>query len=94
MGLVRKCADTLIQLEVKTGNPKVLFYDTDSNVVVYPNLIDLELCTHHPILPDYKVSIENIVPFPSLKKLVIPNGYPFSDDVLFRGNSDTLEQLL
>ncbi|KAJ2066105.1 hypothetical protein GGH13_005848, partial [Coemansia sp. S155-1] len=34
-----------------------------------------------------------IAPFPSLKRFVIPLVYPLDDDVLFRGNSTTLERL-
>ncbi|KAJ2861199.1 hypothetical protein GGH94_005055 [Coemansia aciculifera] len=33
------------------------------------------------------------VPFPNLQRLVLNSGYPFGDDVLFRGNTTTLEYL-
>ncbi|KAJ2800434.1 hypothetical protein H4S07_005180, partial [Coemansia furcata] len=93
IGLVHKCANTLQQLGVTTCKPKELFYDAQGNVIVYPNVVDFELSAYPRIRPVDIKSIENIVPFPCLKKLVMQNRYPYSDDVLFRGNSDTLEQL-
>ncbi|KAJ2041769.1 hypothetical protein H4S03_000133, partial [Coemansia sp. S3946] len=41
----------------------------------------------------YRPVVENLVPFPKLKKLHINMEYPFGDDLLFRGNCETLEQL-
>ncbi|KAJ1910011.1 hypothetical protein LPJ71_003323, partial [Coemansia sp. S17] len=38
-----------------------------------------------------QVSAPGIVPFPRLKRLIMDVECPFRDDVLFRGNSATLE---
>ncbi|KAJ2405565.1 hypothetical protein GGF41_007057, partial [Coemansia sp. RSA 2531] len=40
-----------------------------------------------------QVLITDIVPFPSLKCLKMRMKYPYDDDVLFRGNCNTLEDL-
>ncbi|KAJ2778936.1 hypothetical protein GGI18_003991, partial [Coemansia linderi] len=36
---------------------------------------------------------KEVVPFPKLQYLFMKMDYPFADDTLFRGNSDTLEFL-
>ncbi|KAJ2022165.1 hypothetical protein IWW57_004634 [Coemansia sp. S610] len=38
-------------------------------------------------------AIEDIVPFPALTNLAADGGYPFSDDLLFRGNGASLKNL-
>ncbi|KAJ2791885.1 hypothetical protein GGI18_000815, partial [Coemansia linderi] len=67
--------------------------DKDRGSVVYPRLHTLKLSNHlfnKEML--YPVST-NVVPFPSLRILKLKNEYTFGDDVLFRGNSATLEVL-
>ncbi|KAJ1913564.1 hypothetical protein GGI16_006265, partial [Coemansia sp. S142-1] len=93
IGLALKCADTLLELEVEMENSKALFYNADGNVVVYPNLRHLQLLASSPDKPADRNVPGDIVPFPSLRKLVMPYEYPLGDDMLFRGNSATLEHL-
>ncbi|KAJ2839349.1 hypothetical protein FBU31_000713, partial [Coemansia sp. 'formosensis'] len=72
----------------------------DNNYVEYPCLRTLTMTFFHPHTrrqesPDIwqKSTFTGAVPFPSLRRLVLKAGYPFGDDVVFRGNGTTLEYL-
>ncbi|KAJ2732852.1 hypothetical protein IW152_003508 [Coemansia sp. BCRC 34962] len=70
-----------------------LFSDVNGNEVVYPNLQYLELLIHFGNQPDIVAAVSTSTPFPALRTLKLDGTYPFDDDVLFRGNSTTLESL-
>ncbi|KAJ2029656.1 hypothetical protein IWW57_001580, partial [Coemansia sp. S610] len=85
-----------------------LIRDTGGNFTQYPCLRTLELRNDTPLDISYYVSITPLrskqamaslpafvgaTPFPGLRRLRIQIDYPFSDDVLFRGNAATLEYL-
>ncbi|KAJ1816002.1 hypothetical protein GGH91_003001 [Coemansia sp. RSA 2671] len=71
----------------------VVYGGTDV-ATTYTRLATLELSV--PDLP-YEttwVAIDDIAPFPVLSKLMVyGNTYPFDDDLLFRGNGDTMKRL-
>ncbi|KAJ1924609.1 hypothetical protein LPJ71_000462, partial [Coemansia sp. S17] len=91
--LVHKCASTLWNLNIRTDNPDMLICDTNDKGVVYPNLEHLQLDSLRRAYSDSKKITTDMVPFPGLKTLVLAIPYPFEDDVLFRGNNETLEYL-
>ncbi|KAJ2045429.1 hypothetical protein GGI08_006820, partial [Coemansia sp. S2] len=93
LSLIHNCASTLIDLVIWISDVKALFYDTNSNAVVYPNLQELLLTLVLCNDPIERVSVPNIVPFPSLEGLKINMPYPFADEVLLRGNRATLRSL-
>ncbi|KAI8325501.1 hypothetical protein GQ54DRAFT_295341 [Martensiomyces pterosporus] len=96
--IVRRNAPTLVDLYIFSADRDVyedIVLDLEGAAVVYPNLKRLEAsataCSDIaglPLLP----SPEG-VPFPALRHLSMMGGYPFSNDVLFRGSSATLEYL-
>ncbi|KAJ2353210.1 hypothetical protein GGH92_000799 [Coemansia sp. RSA 2673] len=88
--LVHKCANSLLSLEVGVCSSKSLFYDINDNEVIYPNLTSLQVYSVGYCNAGTRPPVPNIVPFPILQSLRVRHQYPFSDDVLFRGNSTTL----
>ncbi|KAJ2067566.1 hypothetical protein GGI16_009639, partial [Coemansia sp. S142-1] len=64
----------------------------DGNAVIYPKLQYLEPSFDYND-PIERVLAPDIVPFPVLQCLRLFSRYPFGDDVMFRGNSATLEKL-
>ncbi|KAJ2417267.1 hypothetical protein GGI10_000327 [Coemansia sp. RSA 2530] len=94
--LIRRNASTLESLDIVatiTENAPSIIQDASGASVSYPRLNTL--CLRHCAtesdvpLPVFK----NAVPFPILRCLSVLCAYPFGDDVLFRGNSATLERL-
>ncbi|KAJ2046600.1 hypothetical protein GGI08_006491, partial [Coemansia sp. S2] len=95
--LLHKCSNTLLDLNIATNDPRLLICDVNGNAVVYPNLRIL-VANSYTISFAIDVSAvittpKSIVPFPRLKRLALCMSYPYSDNVLFRGNSDTLQYL-
>ncbi|KAJ2043686.1 hypothetical protein GGI08_007333 [Coemansia sp. S2] len=91
--LVRKCADTLISLDIAYCGAKELIYDTNGNSVIYSNMQYLSLKLSEVADTFMQVLAPDIVPFPSLISLTLESFYLYDDDVLFRGNSASLKQL-
>ncbi|KAJ2698881.1 hypothetical protein H4218_003006 [Coemansia sp. IMI 209128] len=60
---------------------------------VYSALTDLRLVVSNLLHQTMWAAIEDIVPFPALTNLAADGGYPFSDDLLFRGNGASLKNL-
>ncbi|KAJ2052717.1 hypothetical protein GGI08_003491 [Coemansia sp. S2] len=83
----------LQDLRIGSGDPREVIYDNDNNAVTYPNLQHLQITNDRYFDPKDKVLAPGIVPFPKLKSLHILMDYVFADDVMFRGNSNTLEHL-
>ncbi|KAJ2879996.1 hypothetical protein H4R27_004987 [Coemansia aciculifera] len=96
MHLARQNVQTLQYLNLDSrgfGDVAGLIQDPDGSYVTYPCLRTLEL-RGLPI--NDKRSLPNFpgaAPFPLLRCLAVRLRYPFGDDVLFRGNSATLESL-
>ncbi|KAJ2824009.1 hypothetical protein GGI24_003526, partial [Coemansia furcata] len=64
----------------------------DGNYVEYPCLRSLTMLLTS-VVNKRQGCTKGAVPFPRLRRLVLNSGYPFGDDVLFRGNGATLEYL-
>ncbi|KAJ1918607.1 hypothetical protein GGI16_003957 [Coemansia sp. S142-1] len=91
--LVHKCAYALQHLVITSLPAQSLIYDMDGKAVIYPKLQHLK-----PSF-DYNDPIErmlalDVVPFPVLKCLILYSCAQLGDDVMFRGNSATLEKLV
>ncbi|KAJ2863163.1 hypothetical protein GGH94_003791 [Coemansia aciculifera] len=97
LSLARRNAQTLRHLELElfsSTDTTELFQDPNSGEYVnYPRLHTFKLkmvkksqAIRGPVLGD-------TVPFPCLRRLYVGANYHFGDDVLFRGNSATLEYL-
>ncbi|KAJ2100185.1 hypothetical protein GGI09_002405 [Coemansia sp. S100] len=67
-----------------------LIQSPDGSYVTYPHLRSLELRDDYT--PE-RIAVKGVVPFPRLQRICLYSCYPFGDDVLFRGNSSTLEHL-
>ncbi|KAJ2898713.1 hypothetical protein IWW38_001261, partial [Coemansia aciculifera] len=63
------------------------------NNTVYPSLQSLSIFFDKRTQNNVKSTSKDYVPFPVLKRLSIGSSYPFAEDVVFRGNSGTLEKL-
>ncbi|KAJ2028284.1 hypothetical protein IWW57_002231, partial [Coemansia sp. S610] len=70
----------------------LIFGDTD-DPVVYANLASLKLEIGEIPYGITWAAIEAVEPFPVLATLELSGGYPFADDLLFRGNGGTLQNL-
>ncbi|KAJ2448073.1 hypothetical protein GGF42_005240 [Coemansia sp. RSA 2424] len=97
ISLTRRSAQTLqlLQIRFKFDTDIVgLIRDANSgSYLEYPCLRKLKLSSYDSITPSMSSVFSGAVPFPSLRHLSISCNYPFADDVLFRGNSATLESL-
>ncbi|KAJ2419126.1 hypothetical protein GGF41_004760, partial [Coemansia sp. RSA 2531] len=94
--LVRQNASTLQHLVLLSDFPADLaglIQSPDGNYVMYPHLRDLKLRDESDDYTPERVAIKGVVPFPSLRHIRLLSCYPFGDDILFRGNSSTLERL-
>ncbi|KAJ2457719.1 hypothetical protein GGF42_002507 [Coemansia sp. RSA 2424] len=93
--LTRRSAQTLQMLDLDVGNmPGIsgLIRDPDSGgYVEYSRLQQLKIHVYPDSAAPQKLVFDDAVPFPSLRRLYIDQGCPFDDDVLFRGNSSSLE---
>ncbi|KAJ2049069.1 hypothetical protein GGI08_005832 [Coemansia sp. S2] len=94
--LIRQNAPTLQYLHVayRCVNISGIIQDADGSYVEYPRLETLEVYRGYDTRTPQRYIFDGAVPFPSLRRLVCVNEYPFGDDlVLFRGNAATLEFL-
>ncbi|KAJ2562345.1 hypothetical protein IW140_006439 [Coemansia sp. RSA 1813] len=73
---------------------KPLVVDDKGQPIVYPRMKKLDFDIHSDTWREKKITIDKSVKlFPALRCLVWRARYIFDDDVLFRGNSNTLEYL-
>ncbi|KAJ2029684.1 hypothetical protein IWW57_001557 [Coemansia sp. S610] len=96
LAFIHRLASTLQTIEItyKTvSRSERLFLDANDQLVVYPSLQSLVFSSWEQGKITYRPVVEHVVPFPKLRKLRINMEYPFGDDLLFRGNSETLELL-
>ncbi|KAJ2840571.1 hypothetical protein FBU31_000306 [Coemansia sp. 'formosensis'] len=94
--LAHRNAGTLKELRIRTGteaNWRTLIYGGTQTPTVYPSLASFILGIGNVTRNTTWAAIENAVPFPALSILEIVEEYPFADDLLFRGNDDTLRRL-
>ncbi|KAJ2108544.1 hypothetical protein GGI16_001092 [Coemansia sp. S142-1] len=91
--LIHKCASVLKYLAITGGYAESLVYNRDGNAVIYPNLVYLQVHFYLSNDSAERMLAPNITPFPVLKCLKMNSYYQLGDDVMFRGNSDTLEKL-
>ncbi|KAJ2830040.1 hypothetical protein GGI24_002000, partial [Coemansia furcata] len=94
--LAHRNAGTLRELHVRTGmevNWRTLIYGGTQTPTVYPSLTSFILGIDNITRNTTWAAIENTVPFPALSTLEIVKEYPFADDLLFRGNDDTLRRV-
>ncbi|KAJ2432218.1 hypothetical protein GGF41_000107 [Coemansia sp. RSA 2531] len=94
--LVRRFASTLQCLRVSISNANMLIYDVDDKAVMYPNLqyLGLSDCIRNTTdMNASSLNASNAIPFPVLRSANLYSLYPFANDVLFRGNTKTLEYL-
>ncbi|KAJ1994089.1 hypothetical protein GGI25_000874 [Coemansia spiralis] len=78
---------------IDTDDLSSLLLDDNGTVVTYPYLLNLTLDGQAGMEVTNRLEFEDAVPFPRLVKLNANIIYPFGDDVLFRGNSGSLEEL-
>ncbi|KAJ2039737.1 hypothetical protein H4S03_001510 [Coemansia sp. S3946] len=93
--LARQSASTLQSLIAETSSGGVvsqLFWVADGSYAEYPQLRVLKLRHYTEASWGGYPSFPGAVPFPSLRVLKL-NSYQFGDEVVFRGNADTLEYL-
>ncbi|KAJ1670587.1 hypothetical protein GGF38_001419 [Coemansia sp. RSA 25] len=93
--LIRRSAQTLQMLDLRVSNvPDIsgLIRDPDSGgYVEYSQLQKLRIRMDRDSAAPQKLVFDDAVPFPRLRRLYIDRSCPFDDDVLFRGNSSSLE---
>ncbi|KAJ2070242.1 hypothetical protein GGH13_004164 [Coemansia sp. S155-1] len=70
-----------------------LIYGGTTTSAVFINLVELYLVITDVTYQTTWAAIEDIAPFPALLVLSVDGGYPFDDDLLFRGNGATMESL-
>ncbi|KAJ2896407.1 hypothetical protein GGI21_005051, partial [Coemansia aciculifera] len=97
LSLARRNAQTLQTLHIEVYYVRDfsdLVRDPDGGrYVEYSRLRKLTLITSEEFAEPQGLGFAGAVPFPSLRRLCVSYNYPFNDDVLFRGNSSTLEYL-
>ncbi|KAJ2057432.1 hypothetical protein GGI17_005641 [Coemansia sp. S146] len=99
MQLARRSAATLEYLGIIVystwnGSALELIKDVDGDYVCYPQLRVLKL-EHYANYEQYDHTVlPSVVPFPTLRILGLTGRCLFGDDVLFRGNVATLENLV
>ncbi|KAJ2430451.1 hypothetical protein GGF41_000991 [Coemansia sp. RSA 2531] len=91
--LVHKSASTLQHLDIGICNANMLISDLNGEAVIYPKLQHLRLYECVLSNHDTNAMTTKTITFPVLRALTLCKSYPFHDDVLFRGNSTTLEYL-
>ncbi|KAJ2255447.1 hypothetical protein GGI13_001613 [Coemansia sp. RSA 455] len=92
--LMHKSSKTLQKLSISYAHLNAvttLFSDEQGKGVVYPNMQFLILADRCGLIPPDLPCTKHIAPFPNLISLKLDILYPFGDDVLFRGNSATLQ---
>ncbi|KAJ1912078.1 hypothetical protein LPJ71_002788 [Coemansia sp. S17] len=91
--LVHKSSSSLQFLRFGLYDPRELVYDIHGNSIVYPKMKRLVIFKTPLGYFKEPAKAPDTVPFPVLESLKLLIRYPFADDVLFRGNSTTLEEL-
>ncbi|KAJ2741296.1 hypothetical protein GGI20_005285 [Coemansia sp. BCRC 34301] len=94
--LVHKNAKSLEKLSINYAHLNTvtsLFCDELGRGVVYPYMKQLTLSDRLGLVPAVLPCTANVAPFKSLTSLKLFMLYPFGDDVLFRGNSATLQYM-
>ncbi|KAJ2090561.1 Glycoside hydrolase 2 (Mannanase, beta-galactosidase) [Coemansia sp. RSA 986] len=95
--IVDKSAATLESLFVKDfyfENVRSLIFNDMDTLIVYPQLQKFTFYGGGSSIAFEKICVdESLAPFPVLRYLHWSSSYIFEDDTLFRGNSDTLEDL-
>ncbi|KAJ2863992.1 hypothetical protein GGH94_003212 [Coemansia aciculifera] len=89
-------AETLRELIVRPAteaNWLVLIYDGTETPAVFDSLASLSVIVADTSYATTWAAINDAKPFPILSKLDVGGGYPFDDDLLFRGNGGTLRSL-
>ncbi|KAJ2832765.1 hypothetical protein FBU31_002025 [Coemansia sp. 'formosensis'] len=95
--LARQSAATLQYLRIITYSPSCpsgLIEDINGDYVTYPQLRTLKLDISQASTIPKRLAFPGAIPFPNIRLLSIKGGYPFDDDVLFRGNATILECLV
>ncbi|KAJ2580524.1 hypothetical protein GGH95_002544 [Coemansia sp. RSA 1836] len=96
LDFIYRLAPTLQALSItykSVNRTERLFMDPSGALIVYPKLQRLTFTSWEQGKIEYRPKIDQVVPFPALNRLCINMEYPFGDDLLFRGNCETLEQL-
>ncbi|KAJ2057755.1 hypothetical protein GGI17_005451 [Coemansia sp. S146] len=97
--LARQCAPTLQYLRLWSNINKYEEYLDLSRLIRGDDGICVEYSRLQKLILDNDLTmlqrpvLGTFVAFPALRHLSIANEYPFGDDTLFRGNSETLEYL-
>ncbi|KAJ2042115.1 hypothetical protein GGI08_007824 [Coemansia sp. S2] len=91
--LVHKSSSSLQFLRFGLFDPRELVFDIHGNSIVYPKMKHLVILRAPLGYFEEPAKAPDTVPFPVLESLKLLIPYPFADDVLFRGNSHTLEEL-
>ncbi|KAJ2060267.1 hypothetical protein GGH13_006812, partial [Coemansia sp. S155-1] len=94
--LAYRNASTLKTLEVRISVEEDwldLIYGDANVLAVYADLVSLTLDISEEPYSALWTTFDNVEPFPALAKLDVHGGYPFDDDMLFRGNGNTLQSL-
>ncbi|KAI7821291.1 hypothetical protein BX661DRAFT_68165 [Kickxella alabastrina] len=98
IGLIHRSAGTLVGLKLISKDDAEQFQNflvnnENGEAIVYPCIQFLELgdCVLGP--HESRPLTKGTILFPRLRQLLIGSVYPFGDDVLFRGNNETLEYL-
>ncbi|KAJ2813539.1 hypothetical protein H4S07_000611 [Coemansia furcata] len=68
-------------------------YGGTTTPAVYTNLAELHMVITDVTYQTTWEAIKDVAPFPALSVLSVDGGYPFDDDLLFRGNGATLQYL-
>ncbi|KAJ2059564.1 hypothetical protein GGI17_004332 [Coemansia sp. S146] len=71
----------------------VLIYNGTETPAVFDSLVSLSVIVADASYTTTWAAINDAKPFPILSRLDVGGGYPFDDDLLFRGNGGTLRSL-
>ncbi|KAJ2700773.1 hypothetical protein H4218_001862, partial [Coemansia sp. IMI 209128] len=97
LSLIRLNARTLQNIDIHAFNglnlAGLIQDPDDGKYLEYPCLHRFKLVSPNYTPPPKPSAPEGVVPFPYLRALHLRCDYPFGDDVVFRGNSSTLEYL-
>ncbi|KAJ2430450.1 hypothetical protein GGF41_000990 [Coemansia sp. RSA 2531] len=91
--LLHMSANTLQYLSIDLQDANALICNASGEAVVYSKLQYLKMCGRVVIHSDANSTSSAIALFPVLRIIKLNMTYPFHDDVLFRGNTATLEYL-
>ncbi|KAJ2414488.1 hypothetical protein GGI10_002349 [Coemansia sp. RSA 2530] len=94
--LVYRNASTLKELQIglhELGCWRGLLYGDTQTPTAYPRLTSLTLVIAERHYNTNWALLGSVDPFPTLSTLDFSGHYPFNDDVLFRGNGETLKNL-